>query len=102
MKYNKSKQSKKYKYKGGALFSRKKNKKGNDENIETLSNNDVKLLNGEPDEPKKKSMIQKMIDSKAESLINKSSASSSSGMFKDAFGLGSNNDDPIKKESEIK
>ena len=43
MKYNKSKQSKKYKYKGGAVFA-KKNKKNNNKNIETLPENDVNLL----------------------------------------------------------
>ena len=102
MKYNKSKQSKKYKYKGGALFSRKKNKKGNDENIETLSNNNVKLLNGEPDEPEKKSRIQKMIESKKDSLIKQAASSSPSGMFKDALGMSSNDDDPAKKKSDEK
>jgi len=103
MKYNKSKQSKKYKYKGGALFSRRKKKKDNNENIETLPESDVKLLNNNVEVPEKKSRIQKMIDSKKDSLLKEAAATSSSGnMFKGLLGMGNNNDDPQKKESAEK
>lgn len=153
MKYNKSKQSKKYKYKGGALLTNKKtktNKKGglgglknimkskadtlmNDKNLSANMFKDVagnmtnlnagELLDGKQtpnmvkgildkktnnndnnnDNSPKKSRIQKMIESKKDSLL-KEAAASPADMFKDALGMSSNNnnDDPAKKKSDEK